>query len=161
MPFNLRMIKGQLSKEEYGLYLIQLKAIHSNIEKNELPHKDMYRTQRIEEDLQELTLSLDDQNDLLPGTIKYVCHLSNLSEQELLPHIYLNYLAIAYGGQFIKSKVPSGGKMYHFDNLNEVIQSIRNLQSDQWIDEVNKGYVSLINIFEDLENKTNLITKVN
>jgi heme oxygenase len=39
MVFNQRMVKGELSKDEYTLYLIQQLAIFDAIEVHELPHQ--------------------------------------------------------------------------------------------------------------------------
>jgi hypothetical protein len=47
--------------------------------------------------------------------------------------------------------VPSSGKIYDFDNVQEAIQSIRAVQQDAWADEVNKGFDFNIALFEELE----------
>ena len=78
-------------------------------------------------------------------------YLSSLSYEQILPHIYLNYMAIMFGGQMMKKAVPSTGRMYVFDNMQEAIQAIRNVQKDEWADEVNKGFDFNIMIFEELE----------
>jgi hypothetical protein len=71
----------------------------------------------------------------------------------MLPHIYLNYLAIMFGGQIIKNKIPGGGKMYEFDgDIREIAGSIRAIQKDEWADEVNIGFDYLINIYDELQN---------
>jgi len=56
-----------------------------------------------------------------------------------------------FGGQMIKKAVPSTGRMYVFDNMQETIQSIRNVQNDEWAEEVNKGFDFNILIFDELE----------
>jgi len=97
---------------------------------------------------------------ILQSTKKYSDYLETLSEEESLPHIYLNYLALAFGGQIIKSKVPGSGKMYEFEgDMFEVVGSIRKIQKDEWADEVNKGLDYIINIFEDLWNYFDLKNK--
>jgi hypothetical protein len=52
----------------------------------------------------------------------------------------------------MKSKVPGSGRMYDFDNMMECVGSIRAIQKDEWVDEVNKGFDFLINIFDELQN---------
>jgi hypothetical protein len=64
-------------------------------------------------------------------------------------------MAIMFGGQIIKKAVPSTGRMYVFDNMEEVIQTIRNVQKDEWADEVNKGFDFNILILEELETECN------
>jgi heme oxygenase len=148
MEFNQRMFRGELSKEEYGYYLYQQLAIFEGIESDELPHPSLARIGKIYEDINELGL---DVIDILPTAFKYSEYLSSLSQEKLLPHIYLNYLALAYGGQMMKAKVPGSGKMYDFDNMHEAVSSIRALQKDEWADEVNKGFNFIINILDELQ----------
>ena len=84
-------------------------------------------------------------------TTDYVVYLGDLNQTQLNAHIYLNYLALAYGGQMIKSKVPGSGRMYDFDNMQECVGSIRAIQNDEMADEVNKGFQYIINILDELQ----------
>jgi heme oxygenase len=151
--FNQRMFRGELTKEEYVNYLTQQSLIFNQIEfGNNLPSDSLRRSEKITEDLKELK---EQENYIvLPSTIEYVNYISNLTEEQLLPHIYLNYLALAYGGQMMKSKVPGSGRMYDFDNMMECVGSIRAVQKDEWTEEVNKGFDFLIDIFDGLQNTT-------
>jgi heme oxygenase len=151
--FNQRMFRGELTKEEYVNYLTQQSLIFNQIEfGNNLPSDSLRRSEKIIEDLKELK---EQENYIvLPSTIEYVNYISNLTEEQLLPHIYLNYLALAYGGQMMKSKVPGSGRMYDFDNMMECVGSIRAVQKDEWAEEVNKGFDFLIEIFDGLQNTT-------
>jgi heme oxygenase len=151
--FNQKMFRGELTKEEYVNYLTQQSLIFNQIEfGNNLPSDSLRRSEKITEDLRELK---EQENYIvLPSTIEYVNYISDLTEEQLLPHIYLNYLALAYGGQMMKSKVPGSGRMYDFDNMMECVGSIRAVQKDEWVDEVNKGFDFLINIFDELQNIT-------
>jgi heme oxygenase len=151
--FNQRMFRGELTKEEYVNYLTQQSLIFNQIEfGNNLPSDSLRRSEKITEDLKELK---EQENYIvLPSTIEYVNYISNLTEEQLLPHIYLNYLALAYGGQMMKSKVPGSGRMYDFDNMMECVGSIRAVQKDEWSEEVNKGFDFLIEIFDGLQNTT-------
>ena len=76
-----------------------------------------------------------------------------LNQEQLNAHIYLNYLALAYGGQMMKSKIAGSGRMYDFENMQECIGSIRAIQKDEWADEVNKGFYYIINILDELQRK--------
>ena len=151
MPFNQRMMQKQLSKLDYLNYINQHFEIFTVIETNDLPHPSLNRTQLISLDIQELQLELKAPNVVLNSTNLYVAYLQNLSYQDLLPHIYLNYLAVMFGGQIIKKVVPSTGNMYEFENMNEAASTIRALQKDEWADEVNKGFDFNIAILEELE----------
>jgi hypothetical protein len=57
----------------------------------------------------------------------------------------------------MKKAVPSKGWMYIFDNMQETIQSIRNVQKDEWAEEVNKGFDFNIQILEALETECNRV----
>lgn len=157
MEFNQRMFRGELTKEEYVEYLSQQLAIFEAIENDrELPHPSLNRMDSILLDITELTeVSETDtiEVDLLDSTIEYYTYLKSLPQEEILPHIYLNYLAIMFGGQIMKSKVPGSGKMYEFEgDMRELVGSIRAIQNDEMADEVNKGFQYIINILDELQN---------
>ena len=153
MPFNTRMFKGQLSKEQYLLYLNQQLSIFQTMESIGLPHDSLKRSSNIQEDIDELIAQGFSADLILKSTQEYVNYLSRLSYEELLPHIYLNYLAIMFGGQIMRKAVPSSGRMYIFDDMKEALQSVRKVQKDAWAEEVNKGFDFIIQSFEELENE--------
>lgn len=152
MPFNTRMFRGLLSKDEYQLYLGQLLQIFQAIESKGLPHSSLNRSERVQADIDELKSQGFTNGMILHSTTAYADYLASLTYEQALPHIYLNYLAIVFGGQIIRKSVPSSGKMYDFNNVQEAIQSIRKVQQDEWAGEVNKGFDFNISIFEELEN---------
>jgi heme oxygenase len=154
MEFNQRMFRGELSTDEYVKYLYQQLFIFDTIELRSLPHPSLDRIDNIKADLLELVSSLDVLSNPLPSTLVYVSHITSLTQEECLPHVYLNYLALAYGGQMMKTKVPGSGKMYDFENMHEAVGAIRALQKDEWADEVNKGFEFIINILDELQNTT-------
>jgi len=151
MPFNTRMVKGLLTKKEYFIYLNQQMQVFSTIENKGLPHRGLGRVDKVKEDMDELESQGAYSGLILPGTKAYVDYLDSLSYGEVLPHVYLNYLALMFGGQMMKHAVPSKGRMYVFEDMNESMQSIRDLQKDEWAGEVNKGFEYHIAIFEELE----------
>jgi heme oxygenase len=155
MPFNIRMFKGLLSKQEYLLYLHQELRIFQTIEKIGLPYSGLKRVENVQADIDELKSQVPDPGSVLGSTKAYAAYLASLSAELILPHVYLNYMAIMFGGQMMKKAVPSTGRMYDFDNMQESIQSIRNVQKDEWAEEVNKGYDFIILIFEELETSGN------
>jgi len=148
MMFNQRMFRSELSTEEYLNYLIQQSYIFQEIEGRNLPHPNLNRLDAIHNDISELggyTFKIS------KPTTDYVVYLGDLNQTQLNAHIYLNYLALAYGGQMIKSKVPGSGRMYDFDNMQECVGSIRAIQNDEMADEVNKGFQYIINILDELQ----------
>lgn len=155
MEFNQRMFKGELSKKDYLRYLLVQSTIFQCIEehKHSKLHNDLPRLKKIFLDIQELQREVDLNVSVseLQSVKNYGKYLESLKDENLFPHIYLNYLALAYGGQIMKSKVPGSGNMYDFDNINEVISSIRKVQKDEWAMEVNKGYANIITILDELQ----------
>jgi heme oxygenase len=152
MPFNQRMFKGELSKEEYILYLSQQLAIFDAIEMHELPHPALDRANKVFEDIKELVGEGQIQITPLVSTNEYRKYLNSLTKEELLPHVYLNYLALMFGGQMMKDKIPGSGKMYEFDgDVREIAGSIRAIQKDEWADEANKALDYNINILDELQ----------
>jgi heme oxygenase len=149
MDFNQRMFAGKLSNDEYLNYLIQQSYIFQEIENRNLPHSNLQRLSSINEDINELG---GYKFKINKPTTDYVVYLGDLNQSELNAHIYLNYLALVYGGQMMKSKVPGSGKMYEFEgDMMELIGSIRSIQKDEWATEVNKGFQYIINILDELQ----------
>ena len=155
MPFNQRMFRGELSKDEYILYLSQQLAIFDSIERFELPHPSLKRSVNIFLDIKELMELKDGESlDIKPlvATNEYRKYLNTLTQEELLPHVYLNYLALMFGGQMMKAKTPGSGRMYEFDgDMREIAGSIRAIQKDEWADEANKALDYNIAIFDELQ----------
>ena len=155
MTFNQRMFRGELSKEEYTLYLCQQLAIFDSIERHPLPHPALGRCPKVFEDIKEL-MELEDGQGVqirpLDSTKEYKKYLITLTQEELLPHVYLNYMAIMFGGQMMKKNVPGSGRMYEFDgDMKEIAGSIRAIQKDEWADEANKALDYNINILDELQ----------
>ena len=153
MEFNQRMVRGELNKFEYSQYLFQLYGIFSVIERFPLPHFTLNRVGKVLEDIDELNDNIYYLH-FCPSTFDYMMYLQTLTQEELLPHVYLNYLALMFGGQMMKEKTPGSGRLYHFENVRDTMASIRALQKDEWADEANKGLQYNIHIFDELQNHT-------
>lgn len=146
--YNQMMLKGELTKEQYSYYLISQYHIFKTVETHfKLPSSSLNRLANISEDLKELgvTNALPDE-----ATTAYCDYLKSLTQEKADAHIYLNYLALMYGGKMLKPNVPSMGKMFDFENPMDAAGSIRAIQKDEWADEVNVGFDYIINIFNYL-----------
>jgi heme oxygenase len=138
-----------LKPDEYGWYLRSQLEIFQTLENNfEFPHEGLKRVPAVIDDLTYLGI-----NELTPdlATREYTDYLRELSQEDANAHIYLNYLAIMFGGQMMKKNTPGQGKMYDFENMMECMQSVREIQKDEWADEVNRGFDFMIEIFRNLE----------
>ena len=151
MPFNQKMFRGELSQEEYLDYLRQQSVIFTIIEQRDLPNPNLAREKNIFQDIKELETIVNTKTLHLESTKQYGTYLQSLNNEDILPHVYLNYLALAYGGQMMKTKVHGSGKMYDFENMMECVGSIRAIQKDEWSEEVNKGFQFIINILDELQ----------
>lgn len=156
MPFNQKMAKGELTNQEYLMYLYQLLPIFQAIEALPLPHPSLARSEAVFADINEL---MDIQGAyegplvILPATKEYTTYLNTLTMPQLFPHVYLNYLAIMFGGQIMKERVPGSGKMYDFENMREAMGAVRQIQKDEWADEANKALDFNIAILAQLEDE--------
>lgn len=151
MPFNVKMFNGLLDKEQYLLYLLQQRHLFEYLEKDPLPHPALNRVEAVNRDIDELIAAGVRPGEVLSQTAAYVSYLNGLEAGELLPHVYLHYLALMFGGQMMKSKVPSSGNMYNFSDTQEALLAVRQVQKDTWADEVNRGFDYTIAIFQELE----------
>lgn len=156
MEFNQRMFRGELNSNDYLSYLSQQYIIFSTIESvlPNLLHANLVRTRKVQDDIKELQQEVNTPVVHLESAREYSTYLYSLNHEALYSHIYLNYLALAYGGQMMKAKVPGSGRMYDFENMHEAVGAIRAVQSDNWADEVNKGFQFIINILDELQNTT-------
>jgi hypothetical protein len=147
------MFRGELSKSEYLEYLRQQSVLFTIIEsRGTLPHPALAREKSIFEDITELEKEVNSKTLHLESTKEYGVYLQSLDNTKLNAHIYLNYLALVYGGQIMKSKVPGSGKMYEFEDKQTAITSIRAIQQDSWADEANIGLDYVIKIYDELQN---------
>jgi heme oxygenase len=153
MEFNQRMFKGELSKKEYLHYLIQQASIFQCIEEHKSADisPDLARLTRVFQDIVELSRQVPDSFPTIKATAEYGIYLEGLKTKDLYPHIYLNYMALMFGGQIMKPKVHGKGRIYDFDNVPELVTMIRGIQKDEWADEVNKGFQYIINILDELQ----------
>ena len=151
--FNVRMFKGELSNGEYLHYLIQQASIFQAIEEH--PDSDispeLARLTNVYDDIMELIADTSGEFHQISSANKYATYLGGLDKKKLYPHIYLNYMALMFGGQMMKSKIPGKGRIYDFANVTELIAMIRSVQKDEWADEVNIGFTYIIDILDELQ----------
>ena len=150
MQFNVKMFKGELTNEQYAQYLTSQLAIFSIIEDNfQMPHDGLKRKYAVSKDITSLNIGRTIKTD--EATLRYVNYLKDLDQESVNAHIYLNYLAIMFGGQMMKRMTPGDGNMYEFEDMNESAATIRAIQKDEWADEVNRGFDFMIDIMGELE----------
>jgi heme oxygenase len=131
-PFMAKLARGELLDKEYVGYLIALKGIYSQLEKELAANNQMkalenfvtdefkvlYRTTAIEKDLE--AFGVKDEAPVA-GVQEYVDHLKEISHAKphlLIAHVYIRYLGDLFGGQMIKKKLeplwPDKVAFYHY-----------------------------------------------
>lgn len=148
--FNKLLMSGNISVDEYLLYLRQLLHIFFRLEqRNVLPIQNMRRADHIMYDMRELNES-NQTYSLLPSTYVYGKYLLTISNEKLMAHVYLHYMALLFGGALMCDKVPGSGELYKFKDRKEIISSIREIQKDEWADEANYGLQQFTEILNEL-----------
>ena len=112
------------------------------------------RAKNILQDLDELELmhSIQRNNDLLcPVVDRYASHIVGLDREGLLAHIYVRHFGDMYGGQMIKKRNPGSGRMYEFDNVENLKTKVREMLHDGMAEEATKCFEFAIQLFEELE----------
>ena len=146
--FSQLIFSGTIPEQECAYYLFNMYHIHNALEnKYELPHQSLYRCKSIEKDLGVL---IKLKMDLTESTKKYIHYIQSLTEEQWRAHVYVNYLAIVYGGQMIKTKVPGLGSYYDIENMQECVGAIRAFLNDDMSDEANKGFQFNIDVLDDI-----------
>lgn len=93
---------------------------------------------------------------LYPSTQTYIDYVSTLDSDRILAHIYVRHMGDMFGGAMLKKVVPGEGKMYEFDNKNELIQKLRSKLHDGLAEEANVVFDYAIRLYEELSNEYHL-----
>jgi heme oxygenase len=116
--------------------------------------ENIIRAPLILQDLEELErdYSIQRNEDLLCSTVmKYANHVSRLSAEDILAHIYVRHFGDMYGGQMIRKRNPGSGKMYDFENVEELKQEVRSRLNDDMAFEANTCFLFAMDLFRELE----------
>lgn len=155
--FARKLIKG-LSPEEYHRYLYNQYMIYSILEnaaEQLIPEiRDIFRAQHIYADIRELEkeYSIGTTPDLLMPVVKeYERHVIKLDRDGILAHIYVRHFGDMYGGQMIKKRNPGSGKMYDFENVEELKARVRSMLTDDMADEANRCFEFAMKLFTELD----------
>ena len=88
---------------------------------------------------------------LCPTVIKYSNHVSKLNAEDILAHVYVRHFGDMYGGQMIRKRNPGSGKMYDFDNVEELKAEVRSRLNDDMAFEANTCFLFAMDLFRELE----------
>lgn len=157
-----KLLKG-MTPEEYHRYLynqyVQYAALET-IAKGEgvlegIEH--IARASSILADIIELETEYNISRDielLCPVVAQYVQHVMGLDDKDdILAHIYVRHFGDMYGGQMIRKRNPGSGKMYDFDNVDELKTTVRSMLNDDMAEEANRCFEFAMQLFEELGNE--------
>jgi len=146
-PFIKAMFKKQVSQEEYADFLYQLAFVYHVLE------EDMGNRFKLFDDMPELkraTLIRDDFNEISNkqsayfirnSTLDYINYLMKITdEQNAMAHVYVRHMGDLFGGQALAKLVPGSGKMFKFENKEELVGKIRSKLNDDMADEANIAF---------------------
>lgn len=158
--FTRSLLKG-LSPEDYYKYIYNQYLLYSVLEThvyNMIPEiREVLRSSLIYEDLKELEVKYNvphaTPETIMPVVVEYEKHVSKLDRDGLLAHVYVRHFGDMYGGQMIKKRNPGSGKMYNFDNVEELKTKIRAMLHDGMAAEANRCFEFAIQLFNELGKK--------
>ena len=154
---RLLMAKA-LTPLEYMDYLTQLQLVYNGIEyaaeKVGLlkEFEGIQRSDKIRADLEESNAINRKRSHLRWTTMSYYNYLINLDDKDkIAAHFYVRFAGDMFGGQMIKSFVPSTGRMYDFDNnLPALRQKMREIATPNLAEEANVAFGHTIDIVNDV-----------
>jgi heme oxygenase len=165
LPFIQKLLKCQLTKDEYVFYLYELKYIYGTLESlskvigllDNLP--DIERTQKIRDDLEELQPGYS--REMLESTKEYLNYLNQLfidpEKRDLLfAHVYVRHMGDLYGGKLIARTVPGEGRAYQFTDRPALIKEFSKKLHIGLADEANDSFDWFIKIFSEMGEKLNI-----
>jgi heme oxygenase len=147
LPFIKSMFEANVDKDQYADYLFQLGLIYYFLEEG-LGEKfklfegmeGLKRHKYIIEDFNEIA-SKDISYIAKESTLEYFNYLSTIGDaKKAMAHVYVRHMGDLFGGQQLAKCVPGSAKMYSFDNIRELMTSIRSKLSDDMADEANIAF---------------------
>jgi len=153
-----KLLKG-MTPQEYHRYIynqyVQYAVLESIAKQRSVLEgiENICRVDNILKDLEELESEYDIQRNtdlLCPVVDQYASHVVTLNSDELLAHIYVRHFGDMYGGQMIAKRNPGSGKMYEFEDVENLKTTVRAMLHDEMADEANRCFEFAMQLFEEL-----------
>jgi heme oxygenase len=160
-PFTKLLLSGNISEHIYADFLYNQQSIYYSLEA-------AARSRGLLTDLPGLERSVHIGNDydslpncktvLYPSTYNYIKYISSneLTNSQILAHLYVRHMGDLYGGQLIKKLVPGNTTMYEFSNRKELIEALRGKLDVDMAAEANKCFSFAIELLTELVNEHNI-----
>ena len=155
-PFIKEIFQKRVNKDKYAEYLYQLYLIYHAMETITGPKlgtyeglPGLYRASAIFEDFQEL-VTPDKTYTIKVSTLKYIQYIMDITKHDdLIAHMYVRYLGDLNGGQIFAKLVPGSGKMFQFENKEELTEKFRAKLKDDMGKEACVGFDYNIQIVKE------------
>jgi heme oxygenase len=157
-PFVKKIFSGNLTNEEYAIYLYNQYTAYEILEShalvigllNDLP--GIQRAAALLGDFKELWPDDQEVPPLATATVLYKEHINNISNNpdKLLAHMYVRHMGDLYGGQMIAKRIPGSGSCYKFDNADALKTAIRAKLDDSLAEEALVCFGFATQLFEEL-----------
>jgi len=143
---------------EYMDYLTQLQLVYNGIEYAATKvgimkdFEGISRSDKIKADLDESNSINGKRSRIRWSTVSYYNYLIALDDTDkVAAHFYVRFAGDMYGGQMLRSLVPSTGRMYDFGDVFPVLrQKMRELATPNLADEAKVAFNHTIDIVDDV-----------
>lgn len=159
-PFVQYMLHGNITLNDYAVYLQQMELVYRNIEYfAEISHllhdlPDIKRSDYMREDLKELGFSVAEKPmSSISKWCERIVYLYYTDKSKILAHVYVRHMGDMYGGKIIAKKVPGSGKAYGFADRPALIKALDAKLSTDLVDEALTAFDLAIEFFNELEEK--------
>jgi len=159
-PFVKVLFSGKIDPKLYALYLKNQHPCYEIVEVCAMMYPgllgssaDARRAPAILADFQELwDIEVYGEPTILPVVKRYIDHIMSIKDdpKKLLAHIYVQHFGDMAGGQMIAKRVPGSGRMYQFENADELKASMREKLSDDMADEAKICFKFAGELFEEM-----------
>ena len=162
--FAKTLLSGSIDPALYYKYLTNqfysYVALEYKLPLSLLGLEEIRRSNLMRDDLQELEQTYGfvfDGNLLTQSTQEYITYCEELyvnNPAGLIAHMYVRHFGDMYGGAIIKKCVPGKGRMYEFNDKEDLKLKVRALLHDDMADEANACFRFAIRLFGELDDDT-------
>ena len=157
-----KLLKG-MTPEEYHRYIYNQYVMYAVLESKAREYgvlegiEDICRADAIRADMEEIEneFGIERNGDVLCQVVadytEYAMHMRD--KEEFLAHLYVRHFGDMYGGQMIKKRNPGSGRMYEFNNVEQLKTTVRAMLTDDMADEANTCFEFAMQLFEELDNE--------
>lgn len=141
------IFRREITEQQYSNLLINQLIYYSAMESTSLVDPRMCRTSSMIRDLRELANPVMIISQL---SYEYADYITTLTPQQTWAHIYVHYLGDMMGGQMLKRCVPGSGSRFDFEDMSELVSTVRMNVSIADAHEARQAFEWTIKIYDDL-----------